>query len=485
MGGASDVIAEALEANRVKEALFSQHARTVGRMASHLLDAARGGRQVHALGEGPRAALAAYLADVLHRTGLPARPLPPAEDDAGLLRAVDAFVGKGDVVLVVAHESRPGLERALLRARARGAACLGLLGEPCAALAPHVDVPVVAPTPRASVAAEALLGAGHLLVGLVAEGLRGSPSRQGAAGSGVSSSAARPLPPAPAAEPPPRPPPLPTPPPAIDSALGFVGATSGVGSRITDLGVIDEDPLASGDDVDDDATDEAALLAEAVEGAVAPPTDPRGLRRPRPQGPAPVPAPAPAPGLLRFRCGGCEEPIVVEERHAGRRGQCPHCRIEFVIPRPQVDITATQRAAVVPKGAQQAPRRPEQAQTKAERRRAARITVKDALVRFGKGDFPAAGAYHEPYLLEDLSLTGMRFLGRSKDYEVGDLLCFALDFPAFPEPVRVKGEVRRVIRLKNGAGFGAGVRFVQYQGDAEARVRRLLESAPLRTVRRR
>ncbi|MCO5166868.1 MAG: PilZ domain-containing protein [Planctomycetes bacterium] len=500
MGGASDVIAEALEANRVKEALFSQHARTVGRMATHLLDAARSGKQVHTLGEGPRAALGAYLADVLFRAGLPARPLPAPDDDGALLRAVDAFVQAGDVVLLVAHEARPGLERALLRARARGAACLGLLGEPCAGLAAHVDLPVTAPTPRAHVAAEALLGVGHLLVGLVAEGLRAGPGRQ-AQGSGVSSShAGRALDPAPPPQPPPRPPPLPAPapPPAIvDSALGFVsgfgGATSGVGSRVTDLGVIDEDPLASGDDTDDEATDEAALLAEAVEGAVAPPTDPRGLRRKRaaarPAGPAPTPAPAPAPapGLLRFRCGGCEEPIVVEERHAGRRGQCPHCRIEFVIPRPQVDITATQRAAVVPRGAQQqqAPRRPEAGQSKAERRRAARITVKDALVRFDKGDFPAAGAYHEPHVLEDLSLTGMRFLGRSKAYEVGDVLCFALDFPAFPEPVRVKGEVRRVVRLKNGAGFGAGVRFVQYHGDAEARVRRLLESAPLRAVRRR
>jgi hypothetical protein len=284
--------------------------------------------------------------------------------------------------------------------------------------------------------------------------------------------------------------------------------------------VIDEDPLSSGDDMDGADNDEAMLLAEAVEGASAPTTDPRGrggrpkktAERPTPSPPPPAAAarPTPVPGLVRFRCGGCEEPIVVEERHAGRRGQCPHCKAEFVIPKAQGDATATQRASVVgkqpavatsgirrgvPSGVQSgaaggadvsgAQSRASSSSSAAERRRATRILVKDALVRFGREDFPGAAGYFEPHTLEDLSLTGMRFVGRSKDYEIGDVLHFTLDFPAFPEPIKVKGEVRRIIRMKNGGGFGAGVRFVQYHGDAEARVRRLLENAQLRGVRRR
>lgn len=486
MGGSSDVVAEALEASRIKEVLLSQHARTLGRMAAQVAEAVRAGRAVHLAGDGARAALAAYLADVLLGQGVPARPLGPADDADGLLRAVEAFVQAGDVVLLLLHEGRAGLDRAAQRARARGATCLGLLAEPAAALSACCDHAVAVPTARPRVAAEVFVAAGHLLAGLM---VSGAPAVAPARAS--SSSAARP--PLAAAPPPSG---------VAGSGLGYTPGPSGLGSRVTDLGVIDEDPLASGDDVDDDPTDEASLLAEAVEGSAAPHTDARGLP-PRARPLRPAPRPGVAPGLLRFRCGGCEEPIVVEERHAGRRGQCPHCRAEFVIPRPQVDLTSTQRAAVVTRQQQQAHqsqqvqpvRRPSPGRvasppaaaqaSKAERRRAARIVVRDALVRFGKADFPAAGAYHEPFTLEDLSLTGMRFVGRSRDFEVGDLLCFTVDFPAFPEPLRVKGEVRRVMKLKGGGGFAAGVRFLQYQGDAEAKVRRLLDSGPLRGVRRR
>lgn len=512
MGGPSDVVAEALEANRIKEALLSQHARLLGRLAAQVAETVRTGRAVHVLADGPRAALAAYLAEALFRAGVAARPLPPG-DDGDLVRAVDAFVQAGDLVLLMVHEAWPGLDRAALRARARGATCAGLLGQPAAAtLAPHCDLPVGVPTSRPNVAAEVFLAAGHLLVGLVGNGKSvGGSSEAERLAPAPSADAAAPL-----GGPPPRPAPLPPieppreralqPSSVAESGLG-VGVPSAVGTRITDLGVIDEDPLASADELDDDEpTDEAMLLAEAVEGLAAPPTDPRGLRPRRKTEqlqPRAAARPALAPGLLRFRCGGCEEPIVVEERHAGRRGQCPHCRAEFIIPKPQVDLTATQRAPVVTQkqaqAAAQAQTAAAQAQQRSspgrvaaqapgggkERRRAARITVKDALVRFARNDFPAPGAYHEPSTLEDLSLTGMRFVGRSRDVAVGDVMFFTLDFPAFPEPLRVKGEVRRVMKLKGEAGAAVGVRFVQYHGDAEAKVRRLLEQPALRTVRRR
>lgn len=503
MGGPAEVVAEAVEASRQKEQVLAQHARAIGRAAATIVDALRAGRTLHVLGDGPRAALAIYAADLFFRADLAARALPAADDHDGLLRAVNGFVQAGDVVLLLLLEARPGLDRAVLRARAKGAACLAVLGEPAVqALAPHCDQPISAASSKPAVVGEVLLATTHVLLGIVQDGL----ARASAA-----------PPPAPTAaplrssRPPERPPsqergpverpiteqlhPRHAPPEPVEVPR--------LGTRASELGVIDEDPdAASGHDGGgDDDTEESALLAEAVEDLAAPQTDPRAARR-RPKPTSRVPAPtasSPGPGLVRFRCGGCDEPIVVEERHAGRRGQCPHCRAEFTIPSAQNDATATQKAPVLRSGAQPDPKAlrsgaqpaPKQAppkqkgSTDSERRRAMRVLVKDALVRYAKDAFPDGTGYVEPQMLEDLSLTGMRFVGRAKELEVGDVLCFVIDFPAFPEPVRVKGEVRRVVKLKSGGGWGAGVRFVQWHGDAEARVRRLVENVQLRGVRRR
>ena len=46
-------------------------------------------------------------------------------------------------------------------------------------------------------------------------------------------------------------------------------------------------------------------------------------------------------------------------------------------------------------------------------------------------------------------------------------------------------EIRRVVSLRGQGGFGTGVRFVEYVGDAEAMISRLLENENLRQVRRR
>ena len=247
------------------------------------------------------------------------------------------------------------------------------------------------------------------------------------------------------------------------------------------------------------------------------------FRRPNPAEAAPVgsaqfsrpslPAGAIGEASFRFRCGGCDESITVQERFIGRRGQCPNCLAEFIIPGPKRDITSTQRASVVPKElfrppgeeeAQQAVQaaakpsmgrsgRASRSQTSAskrkktgkERRRAPRVDVKDALVRFSPDDYPRSGSLHDAHGLEDLSLTGMRFVGPGHDLEVGDAVFCALDIPAFPEPIRVKAQVRRKSRLKNDRGYSTGVRFVQSGGDAETKVRRLIENTNLRSVRRR
>lgn len=520
-------MSDVFEASRVREQVLAQQGRSIGRAAGAWADALRAGRTLHTTGDGPRAGLAAYAADLFFRADLAARALPSLDDPDGVLRAVNAFVTVGDVVLVVAHEPRPGLERAVQRARAKGALVLGVLGEPvAAALTASCDLALTVPSRAGNVTAEVAVSVTHALLQLVTDALGRATTPA------VTPQSSPALPPVMAA-PPPRPAALPAPQPAPVLA----GAAEAVerrtqelrpeqvvprlGARISELGVIDEDSDGiSGDDYD--ATDEGTLLAEAIEDLAAPPTDPRATRRrrmtpalPQPAVPAGQPAPAPAGGVVRFRCGGCDDPITVDERYSGRRGQCPRCRSEFVIPRPgdpnqRAQVTrapgppaqpgqpAQPAAGAAAPGVRATGRREQQpaqgsssgahatiAQAGQERRRAARITVKDALVRYGKETFPDAAVYVEPLVLEDLSLTGMRVLGRARDYEVGDVLFFVLDFPAFPEPLRLKGEVRRVQKLKNGGGFGAGVKFVQWVGDAEAKVRRLIDNAQLRAVRRR
>jgi hypothetical protein len=514
-------VSDVFEASRVREQVLAQQGRSIGRAAGAWADALRAGRTLHTTGDGPRAGLAAYAADLFFRADLAARALPSLDDPDGVLRAVNAFVTVGDVVLVVAHEPRPGLERAVQRARAKGALVLGVLGEPVsAALGSSCDLALLVPSRAGVVTAEVAVSVIHALLQLVSDAL-------GRATTPAVTPQGSPAPPPVIAAPPPRPAALPAPQPApVLTSAGMAEAVGAgdrrtqelrpeqvvprLGARISELGVIDEDSDGiSGDDYD--ATDEGTLLAEAIEDLAAPPTDPRatrGRRRVTPSVAQPALGPSPIGGTVRFRCGGCDDPITVDERYSGRRGQCPRCKSEFVIPRPgdpnqrpavtRAPAPAPQPAPGATSGVRSTGRREQQpvqgsssgahatiAQAGQERRRAARITVKDALVRYGKETFPDAAVYVEPLVLEDLSLTGMRVLGRARDYDVGDVLFFVLDFPAFPEPLRLKGEVRRVQKLKSGGGFGAGVKFVQWVGDAESKVRRLIDNAPLRAVRRR
>ena len=106
-------MSDVFEASRVREQVLAQQGRSIGRAAGAWADALRAGRTLHATGDGPRAGLAAYAADLFFRADLAARALPSLDDPDGVLRAVNAFVTVGDVVLVVAHEPRPGLERAV------------------------------------------------------------------------------------------------------------------------------------------------------------------------------------------------------------------------------------------------------------------------------------------------------------------------------------------------------------------------------------
>ncbi|MEZ6188472.1 MAG: PilZ domain-containing protein [Planctomycetota bacterium] len=120
-----------------------------------------------------------------------------------------------------------------------------------------------------------------------------------------------------------------------------------------------------------------------------------------------------------------------------------------------------------------------------ERRRANRVHILDAEVRWSQEGFPDASPAHQPHPLEDMSLTGMSFLAKLGQFKIGDVLYLTVDVPAFPAPVLVKGQVRRISLQKVGDGATIGIRFVQWVGEAEDNLRRLVDNEALRVVRRR
>ncbi|RMG13883.1 MAG: PilZ domain-containing protein [Planctomycetota bacterium] len=391
-------------------------------------------------GAGPLRHLASYAIERLRQAdGQPpiaARPLLPfAWPSADVSEAAAAFAQPGDTILFLAAENHEGLEQAIRLARSRRARAVSFLGPRAAELAGGCDGALVLVGDGPAAVAEACLSALHAFVaGLLARPVDALPG-SGEPRDGV---------------------------PGQESA-----APAGVGPALLSLAPSSDSrgPQPFGD--------------EAEGYSPAPPTNPRGVGRRR-AGAAPG-------GQFRLRCPSCGEVVLVEERHVGRKGQCPECECKFRIPAPppggseplEVGFDAIESEAPV----HLAPTRRVRNRTRRERRRSSRFRVKDALVRFGREGYPDESSYFPPYLLEDLSLTGLRFVGRCSGLEIGDVRYFAVDFPAFPSPVRFKGEVRRLIPVSEGQA--AGVRFLEYVGDAEAKIRRLLEEDRLRNVRRR
>lgn len=173
---------------------------------------------------------------------------------------------------------------------------------------------------------------------------------------------------------------------------------------------------------------------------------------------------------LRFRCGSCSEVITVDRRYMGKKGQCPFCLEQFSIP---ASKTPTQASEALIDIEGQGKRR--------ERRRSHRFEVTDA-----KALFKLKGGWHEKgELVEDVSLTGVgvRLRQRSaKEFEPGSDLVMALDFPAFMEPLRVNGRLRRLEEDEDGIRLG--IEFIEFKKDAEKKLRRLVQNVALRGIRR-
>jgi len=448
MKGLEAVIAQVLEAGRLKQRLLADEARQISRVAGCLLAAARVPRTIHVCGEGQLSSLADLLARRFRGEGegllAPARAFPPDIDTRQLL----AYVSYDEALLVMSADPGSRLGPILRQAQGQGVQTLALLTRETAPLATYCEAAIVVPSEDIRIVSEVFLSLGHILVGLVAQGLNATQRAQS------DPSHERP---------------------------------------ILDQESLEIDSLRLRPD-----SEEGELLAKAVNAGYAPPTDPTGRsRRPIPPTDAEVVIPA-AEEKFRFRCGSCEAVVGVDRRHCGKRGQCPHCKAEFRIPQADFDATATQRAQTVPRqqaapaaseptpdkkttATKRSPRRT--TKRRRERRRAPRINVTDALVRIGIEAYPEISV--RGYPLDDLSLTGLRFLSEQPSHEIGQVVHLTLDFPAFPLPVRIKGEIRRVIPLEEQGAFGTGIRFIEYVGDAQRQIRRLLDGDKLRGVRRR
>lgn len=446
MTGLEAVIAQVLEAGRLKQRLLADEARQISQVAGLLLAAARVPRTIHVCGEGQLWTLADLLARRFRGEGegllAPARAFPQGMDARQLL----AYVNHDEVLLVLSADPGSRLGPLLRQAQGQGVQTMALLTRETAPLAAYCEAAIVVPSDDIRIVSEVFLSLGHILVGLVAQGLNSQHRLQS------DPAHARP--------------------------------------------VIDKDSLEiDGLRLRPDS-EEGQLLAQAVGGGYAPPTDPGGRsRRQVPPTKAEVVVPA-SEEKFRFRCGSCEAVVGVDRKHCGKRGQCPHCKAEFRIPQADFDATATQRAQTIQAAGAQPQADPEAAQTSSskrsprrttkrrrERRRAPRINVTDALIRIGIETYPEDGA--QGYSLDDLSLTGLRFICATPSHEIGQVVHLTLDFPAFPLPVRIKGEIRRVIPLEEHGAFGTGIRFLEYVGDAQRQIKRLLDGDKLRGVRRR
>jgi hypothetical protein len=185
---------------------------------------------------------------------------------------------------------------------------------------------------------------------------------------------------------------------------------------------------------------------------------------------------------LRFRCNSCKEVITVDRRYTGKKGQCPFCLDEFIIP------TQKQEGK---KEAVKDPRRPSHVQSalqgiadqakRRERRRFHRFEIKDARALFKlKGNWYENGEH-----IADVSLTGVgvRLVNRRADeFELDSEIVMALDFPAFMEPLRVNGRLRRVAQSPKGVQLG--FEFTDFKKDAEEKLQRLMKNVALRGIPR-
>ena len=197
------IIEQLRETGGVMLMLSERHVATIRRIAETLIAAYRAGKKVVACGNGGSAADAQHIvAELVGRLELPRRPalaavalttnasvLTAIGNDFGFdqvfARQIEACVERGDVVVALSTSGNsPNVLVAVRRAKALGAATIGLTGASGGALSEAVDLALLVPSDSPQRVQEAHLTVGHIVCAIVESemfGVRGrGSSRAGA-----------------------------------------------------------------------------------------------------------------------------------------------------------------------------------------------------------------------------------------------------------------------------------------------------------------
>ena len=197
------IIEQLRESGGVMLMLSERHVATIRRIAETIIAAYRAGKKVAACGNGGSAADAQHIvAELVGRLELPRRPalaavalttnasvLTAIGNDFGFdqvfARQIEACVERGDVVVALSTSGNsPNVLVAVRRAKALGAATIGLTGASGGALSEAVDLALLVPSDSPQRVQEAHLTVGHIVCAIVESemfGVRGrGSSRAGA-----------------------------------------------------------------------------------------------------------------------------------------------------------------------------------------------------------------------------------------------------------------------------------------------------------------
>lgn len=176
---------ELQESIRVKEGLLLSGIKTIESIANLLVNALRSGNTAYFMGNGGSAADAQHIAGELvgrfkkERRALPAlsfttntSTLTAIANDYGydlcFTRQVEAFVKKGDIVFGLSTSGNSAnILKAVLLAKERGAATVGLTGESGGELRDAVDICLMVPSSNTPRIQECHITVGHILCSIV------------------------------------------------------------------------------------------------------------------------------------------------------------------------------------------------------------------------------------------------------------------------------------------------------------------------------
>ena len=196
------IIEQLRESGGVMLMLSERHVAAIRRIAETIIAAYRAGKKVVACGNGGSAADAQHIvAELVGRLELPRRPalaavalttnasvLTAIGNDFGFdqvfARQIEACVERGDVVVALSTSGNsPNVLVAVRRAKALGAATIGLTGASGGALSEAVDLALLVPSDNPQRIQEAHLTVGHIVCAVVESemfGVRGRGSSRAA-----------------------------------------------------------------------------------------------------------------------------------------------------------------------------------------------------------------------------------------------------------------------------------------------------------------